>query len=346
MHLYSLDPLLDSRWKDFASLHSRASAFHQMGWLEALAKTYRYRPIVLTSTPPGMPLSDGVVFCEVESWMTGKRLVSLPFSDHAELLIDREDVLAELTGWLQAEQRKNGWQYIELRPLTYKVPTGCELNPSQTFWIHTLSLAPSSEQIFSGLHKSCIQRRIRRAEHEHLSYERGSSQAILNAFYRLLQITRRRHHLLPQPRAWFSNLLKFMSPGAEIRLVRKGPIPIAAILTLRHKSTVTYKYGCSDERFHHLAGMPLLFWRLIEESKAEGAATIDFGRTDVDNEGLIDFKNRFGAARERLTYFRYPGNAVNKSFVTSYLPATRRLFSILPDSMSSLAGRLAYRHIG
>jgi len=67
-----------------------------------------------------------------------------------------------------------------------------------------------------------------------------------------------------------------------------------------------YKYGCSDEKFHHLAGMPFLFWKLIEESKALGAEQIDFGRTDMDNDGLVEFKDRFGTTRQRLTYYRYP----------------------------------------
>ena len=71
-----------------------------------------------------------------------------------------------------------------------------------------------------------------------------------------------------------------MSPNAEIRLARKGGVPIAAILSLKHRRTVVYKYGCSDEKFHHLAGMPFLFWKLIEESKDAGAEQIDFGRTD------------------------------------------------------------------
>ena len=346
MQFYSLDPLLDSRWESFASVHPGASAFHREGWLKTLAKTYRYRPMVVTSTPPGLPLSNGIVFCEVESWITGKRLVSLPFSDHLEPLMDDGDDLAEFIAWFQAERERNGWQYMELRPLSFQPPESGQLEKCQTFWIHSLSLAPSIEQIFRGMHRSCIQGRIRRAEHEHLSYERGSSLALLNDFYQLLLITRRRHQLLPQPRAWFSNLLTCMSPNAEIRLARQGSVPIAAILTLRHRNSVVYKYGCSDERFHHLAGMPFLFWKLIQESKLESAEAIDFGRTDLNNEGLIEFKDRFGATRERLTYFRHPGSSVKKSFVASYLPVTRRLFSILPSSLSSLAGRLAYRHIG
>jgi lipid II:glycine glycyltransferase (peptidoglycan interpeptide bridge formation enzyme) len=137
-----------------------------------------------------------------------------------------------------------------------------------------------------------------------------------------------------------------MGPNVEIRLARKDGVPIAAILALYHRRTVMYKYGCSDERFHHLAGMPFLFWRLIEESKMAGAEQLDLGRTDLDNAGLVEFKDRFGAARKQITYLRYSNTAKKKSPVESYLPATRRLFSVLPDALSSTIGRLLYRHVG
>ena len=346
MQLYTLDPMLDSRWDDLVAVHPGASVFHQPGWLKALAKTYGYRPMVLTSAPPGKRLSDGIVFCEVKSWITGSRLVSLPFSDHTEPLLDDVSYSPELTEWMQTECRQHNWKYIELRPLSWKMQPDSPLAASGAFWLHTLSLAPSSEQIFCNLHKNCIQRRIRRAEREQLSYESGCSEGLLNDFYRLLLVTRRRHRILPQPHAWFRNLIACMSPNVEIRLARKNGIPIAAILTLRHRNAAVYKYGCSDEQFHHLAGVPFLFWKLIEESKALGAAQIDFGRTDLDNDGLIEFKDRFGTTRRRLTYFRYPESAKGQHAVATFLPATRRLFSVLPDVLSTMAGEVLYRHIG
>jgi len=346
MRLYTLDPMQDPRWDDLVASHPRASAFHQRGWLKALAMTYGYRAMVLTSTPAGKPLSDGIVFCEVKSWITGSRLVSLPFADHCEPLLNETGDSLEFTEWMRTECGRQGWKYIELRPLVWEAPSGSPLAASQSFWFHTLSLAPSVEKIFGNLHKNCIQRRIRRAEREQLSYEKGCSEEILNDFYRLLMITRRRHKLLPQPRVWFRNLVGCMSPNVEIRLVRKDAVPIAAILTLRHGRTVVYKYGCSDETFHHLAGMPFLFWKLIEESKTAGAEQIDFGRTDLDNGGLVEFKDRFGTTRRRVTYLRYPESKAEKSVVATYLPVARHVFSVLPDALSSQMGRVLYRHIG
>jgi CelD/BcsL family acetyltransferase involved in cellulose biosynthesis len=346
VQLYTLDPQLDRRWDDLVAVHPQASVFHQLGWLKTLERTYGYRSLVLTTADAGKRLTNGIVFCEVKSWITGSRLVSLPFADHTEPLFDEAGESFEFTKWMRTQCGPHNWRYIELRPLSSNIEPSSPLAPSQTFWFHTLSLAPSIEQIFRGLHRNCLQRRIQRAEREQLSYERGCSDGLLNDFYRLLMITRRRHQLLPQPRAWFQNLIACMSPNAEIRVARKNGTPIAAIFTLRHRATVVYKYGCSDEKFHHLAGMPFLFWKLIEESKALGAEQIDFGRTDMDNDGLVEFKDRFGTTRQRLTYYRYPETSREQMPVASKFPMMRRLFSVMPGALSSMAGRMLYRHIG
>jgi CelD/BcsL family acetyltransferase involved in cellulose biosynthesis len=346
MQFYTLEPLLDSRWDDLVASHPRASVFHHTGWLGALAKTYGYRVLAFSSSPPGEPLRDGLVFCEIKSWITGSRLVSLPFSDHTNPLVSEDVSGFALQDWLQMALSAHQWRYIELRPLSWRAASINPLAPSQTFWAHTLSLAPSFEQLFRSLHKSCIQRRIRHAEREHLYYERSHSQESLDDFYRLLIITRRRHGLLPQPRAWFSNLVAGMGQDVEIRTVRKNGLPVAAILTLRHRNTVVYKYGCSDERFHHLGAMPFLFWKLIEESKSNGAEEIDFGRTSLDNKGLIEFKDHLGTNRVPLIYQRYsldPGEIRVQRIIPF---GVRTLFSVLPDVLSSRFGGIVYRHLG
>ena len=343
MHLHTIDPLSDSRWDDLVASHPGASVFHHTGWLRALANTYGYRPFVLTSTGPGKPLSNGIAFCEVRSWITGRRLVSLPFADHCEPLLSESNDAIEFDKWMRVQSDRGRWRYLELRPLTANSHTG---GAGQLFWFHVLSLQPTLDQIFNGFHKDSIQRRIHRAEREKLVYEVSSSEDLLRDFYRLLVITRKRHQLLPQPRAWFRNLIAGMGANIQIRMVRKDAVPIAAMLSLRHRNSVVYKYGCSDHEFHHLAGMPYLFWKLIEESKAAGAEQIDFGRTDLDNEGLITFKDRFGTARRRIDYVRYPEGAKNKGVVATNISAARRLFSMLPNVLLPWAGRAVYRHIG
>ncbi len=341
-----IDPLTDTRWDDLVARHPRASAFHRRGWLEALKLTYGYQPFVLTSASPNEALSDGIVACRIKSWLTGTRMVSLPFADHCDALFNDSGDRQLLASRLVEECKRQHCKYLEFRPLEESTNPGIEFQPTESFYFHELDLRPGLEQLFKNLHKDSIQRKIRRAEKEQVSYEVGSSEQFIETFYHLLLITRRRHQLPPQPIAWFRNLTKNMGDALHIRVARKNGAPIAALLTLRHRSKIIYKYGCSDGAFHQLGGMPFLFWKLIEEGKATGAESLDFGRSELENEGLVAFKDKFGTTKRKLTYYRYPQTKKQAAHSRGDSNLARRIFSILPDGVLSAAGKILYRHIG
>src|SRR5271166_4816066 len=86
-----IEPLTDPRWETFLQQHPRASMFHSLAWLRALRRTYGFPSIAFTTSQDDRKLENAIVFCRVESWMTGRRLVSLPFSDHCEPLVDTQE---------------------------------------------------------------------------------------------------------------------------------------------------------------------------------------------------------------------------------------------------------------
>jgi CelD/BcsL family acetyltransferase involved in cellulose biosynthesis len=348
-----IDPLTDGRWEELVLRHPRASLFHSTAWLKALYRTYQYRPVAYVTSTRDRRLAGGMVFCQVESWLTGRRLVSLPFSDHCEPLVDRQNDLDAITLELEQEVRRRGWRYLEIRPLQ-PVEIATSLHPSTVpYRFHQLDLRPDLATLFRNCHKSSTQRKIVRAEREGLRYCEGSSEQLLEDFYRLLTLTRRRHHRPPQPRKWFANLMECFGDDLKIRVARQGDRPVAALLTIRHKDTMTYKYGGSDPGFNRLGGMHLLFWRAIAEAKGAGLRGFDFGRTEAEQTGLITFKARWGARESELTYSRYSMAAavnVNHAFEPSALSwkskASGFLLAHMPPSLLSLAGRALYRHVG
>lgn len=342
-----IDPLIDARWDDLVSRHPNASAFHQRGWLEALKQTYGYQPFVITLNSPVESLTNGILVCRINSWLTGTRLVSLPFADHCEPLVSDRAERAALIHGLVEECARQHFKYLEFRPLREAAELQDECQPSESFCFHELDLRPPVEQLFKNLSKDSIQRKIKRADKEQLTYEAGRSDELIDTFYNLLLITRRRHQLPPQPKEWFRNMAKHMGESMQVRVARKDGAPIASMVTLRHGANIIYKYGCSDGAFHQLGGMPFLFWKVIEEGKATGAVCLDFGRSESDNEGLVTFKDKFGTIKRTLTYYRYPKvakQAAHSSWGDSGL--ARRMISILPDGVLSAAGNLLYRHIG
>jgi len=273
-------------------------------------------------------------------------MVSLPFSDHCELLVDDREALQSIMAALHDEWKVNGWKYIEIRPVELDLRATAELSKSQSFCLHRLDLHPSLENLVKGFHDNCVRRKIRRAERENLTYEEGRSEPLLEKFYRMLVPTRRRQLLPPQPLAWFRNLIACMGDTLKIHVASKDGQPVASILTLRHKTVLVYKYGCSDGRFNNLGGTQLVFWKAIQDAKSSGLKELDMGRSDWGNLGLMKFKDRWGASRSNLTYWRYGAAGPEFTSAGGNAHLARWLFGHMPNGLLTATGSLLYKHVG
>jgi hypothetical protein len=335
MHFW-FDPIRDPRWMEFVNRRPDSSIFHTPEWMSALQRTYGFTPVGITLSPPDTELASGIVFCRVQSIVTGKRLVSLPFSDHCQPLAT-ENELQEIIQAVMETLNRDCLKYVELRPPSTPAPSG--LFAAQRFLLHILDLRPQLNDILRRFHANCVRRKIRRAEREGLVTDAGRSESLLQDFYALQVITRKRHGLPPQPLQWFRNLILMMGEKATIRVARSFGRPIAAILMLRHRQIDVYKYGCSLASDNNRGGMQLLLWKAIEDAKTHGIDEIDLGRCDIGDTGLAEFKERWGAERREMHYYRYPERKPQ-------IPSKSSLVAWLPKPVLIAIGRLLYRHLG
>jgi len=345
MTVHQIDPIRDPRWMEFVHEHPDSSVFHSPDWLQALQATYSYHPFVLTTSPPGAKLRNGVVFCRVESWLTGNRLVSVPFADHCEMLVDDAADRYELLSFVASILSSNQFKYAELRPMKKEPEDECGFRPSRRYALHTLDLRPGLEEILKKSHKTSIQQKIRRAQRQQLDYTKGNDSQHIHRFYQLLLLTRRRQKIPPQPLEWFHNLAKYFGENLQIRLLLSGCQPMAGVLTLRWKDTVVDKYSCSDAQGNNLGCIPLLLWRVIEHAKEIGINTFDLGRSDCEGTGLVEFKDRWGSQRAELKYWRLPSESVSSGDDWK-LRVAGPIFARMPDLLLATSGRILYRHIG
>ncbi len=346
-----IDPLADPRWNELVGNHTRSTLFHSSNWLKALSQTYGYTPVAYTTSALGERLQNALVFCRVESWLTGRRLVSLPFSDHCDPLVDTEEDAHLLMTAIEQEASREQWRYIEMRPTLQFEPSTSLHRSTIRYTFHELDLTPDIDTLFRHCHKDSTQRKIRRAEREHLQYCEGSSEALLDIFYRLFTITRKRHHVPPPPRSWFVNLMECFGDALKIRVALQGQRPVAAIITIRHKNTLTYKYGGCDSGFTNLGSMHFLLWKSIQEAKAAGLQKFDFGRSDADQQGLITFKSRWGSTRSDLHYARYSLSPSSQHFFDLSSSnwksiASKFVISHSPNTVLSALGSVLYGHVG
>lgn len=348
MQTYLFDPIDDARWLALVQSHPDATTFHHPGWMRALKKTYGYRFFGVTTTPPGEPLRDGLPLGMIRSFLTGSRVVSMPFSDHCgPLVTDTTGLVALLSGAHELARAKN-CMYAEIRPLKPFAPevlSAAGAGSNFEAQIHSIDLAPSEEQLFQACSDSSVRRVVRKAQ-KRLRYEEGTSDSLLNDFYRLMIITRRKHRIPPQSRGWFRNVLDEL-PGTKVHVAYLDQAPTSAILTACFGGRYMYKYGASDVALMKEGGSPFLLWCAICEARAAGCAVFDMGRTEIGHEGLSTFKERFNAVATPLVYYRMPAPTTkdvrrDKGLVQLAEP----IFARLPDALLVAAGRIFYRHMG
>jgi len=341
-----VNPLADPQWDaKLTASFPGASPFFLSGWARVLSSTYGYTPQYLVEASSGR-LDRVLPLMEVRSWLTGKRGVSLPFTDTCEALLTEASSLAPLHDELFALGRRRKWNYLELRGTPALAPDSA---PSVSFFGHRLALAPDPADLFPRF-DSAVRRAIRKAENEGVAVTLDSSLESVRTFYHLLCKTRTRHGLPPQPWQFFANVHRHViAPGNGIvALARLGPTPLAGAVFFHGATSALYKFAASDDAFQHLRGNNLVLWRSIEHYARQGYSTLDFGRTSLSNEGLRRFKLSWAAGERPIHYFRYhvktgaviatPDQAV-EGFHT-------RVFRSLPPSITRLIGAAAYRHLG
>jgi lipid II:glycine glycyltransferase (peptidoglycan interpeptide bridge formation enzyme) len=285
-----------------------------------------------------------IPFMEVNSLLTGKRGVSLPFTDYCEPMVSTNDQIEEIFSHIADYGKKNGWKYIEIRG-GQKFFNSHE--PSEFYFGHILDLTTGNKKISSNFRDS-TKRNIKKALKE-VKVEITYSLNALNEFTRLNALTRREHGLPSQPYHFFKKIYD------EIILKHKGFISLATYnntavagnMYFCHGKNVIFKYGASDKIYHHLRPNNLVMWEAIKWCCENGYKNLCFGKTEPNNDGLRQFKTGWGTEENIIKYYRY--DLSKDTFVKSHPRVSafqHKIFSKLPIPVLNALGTLLYKHMG
>jgi lipid II:glycine glycyltransferase (peptidoglycan interpeptide bridge formation enzyme) len=168
---------------------------------------------------------------------------------------------------------------------------------------HTLPLGDDPDTLYKSFSKM-HQRNIRKAGRAGVRILCSSVADAVNVFYGLHLLTRRRLGVPIQPQRFFRLLgERLLVPGLGFVLTAYlEDVPVASAVFLAWNGWLIYKYGASDARYWECRPNNLLFWEAIRWGLGHGCHTLDFGRTDLDDQGLRDFKMGWGGREEALVY--------------------------------------------
>ncbi|MBE2216494.1 MAG: GNAT family N-acetyltransferase [Opitutaceae bacterium] len=340
----TLNPLLDPRWESWLEEQPDATVFHTTAWARVLADTYNFAPCYFTGAGRSGHRVLVPMF-EIDSWITGRRGISLPFSDFCRPLGDEgTGVPQPIYARIQRHATERRWDYIECRGT---LPNHPDAAVSLRYYTHDLGLNRSEDAIFAAFHPS-VRRAIRKAEKSGLTVEITDSISAIREYFRLHGLTRRRHGLPPQPISFFRAIHRhIVSQGMGFTVVvRKGGQAIASVIFFHRGSNGLFKFGASDERFQGLRPTNLALWSGMCECRKRGIQRLSLGRNATNHETLRRFKLSWGAEETSLAYSKF--DCASGRFVSdrSLLDGWQNhVFRRMPLPIARCLGALLYRHI-
>lgn len=339
-----VNPLEQDDWNELVTSAPGYSFFHSANWAGVLHDSYGYKPVYSVSMDKGRLMA--LIPCmEIKSILTGKRGVTLPFTDCCEPLInDRTGFRAAMALLTEYGKRAN-WRHIEFRGGRY-FPE--EVPCSEYYMGHTLSLSGDEETVLSGFRQS-TGRNIRKALKMGVQVEVSSTREALGEFCRLNCLTRKRHGLPPQPYYFFENIYRHVISKnlGTVVLASFNKRVIAGAVFFHLGARAFYKYGASDMSLQDLRANNLVMWEAMRWYMKRGCETLCFGRTEPDASGLRQYKAGWGAREQQIKYFRY--NLEQERVLGDSSPVAERyyrIFHALPLPLSKIAGLALYRHVG
>lgn len=344
LQLKIINPLSYDGWDELLMSADGYSIFHSQAWVGVLCDSYQYHPLYFTMIDSGK-LSALVPVMEVKSAVTGKRGVSLPFTDYCEPLVSDKAQFREILNSIIRYGKDSGWKFFELRG-----GNGLQLNTASSsyYYTHTLDLGQGEEQVFSK-YRDNTKRNIKKALKNNVQVEIHRSPESVREYYLLHCLTRKRQGLPPQPFYFFENIYQHIiskNLGFVVLASHQKKIVSGAVY-FHFGKKVIYKFGASDMAFQHLRANNLVMHHAIQWSIQNGYRQFCFGRTEPFHEGLLRFKEGWGTQGHHLNYYKF--DLRKDSFIKDGQKKNRDgyfIFREMPVPLLKMAGSLLYRHIG
>jgi hypothetical protein len=241
----------------------------------------------------------------------GRRLSSLPRTPVAGPLGTSHAVLRALVEAAMAHARSAGVR-LQLkqsaRSLDDLVP-GLEGRAWRASYVKPLPDDPDHLRFGKSRNHARIGWAVRKAQREGLRVRYAANEADLREWYRLYLDVNRWRGLPSRPYRLYQAAWEHLKPGGFLRLLlvhqsQSGhDVLLAGSMLLMLGETAFYAFNGRLKEALPLRPNDLLQWHAMRDAAAAGYRCYDFGEVEEGNEGLADFKAKWGT--EMRTMIRY-----------------------------------------
>jgi GNAT acetyltransferase-like protein len=339
----SADPGDD--WRDFAIAHG--TFYHRPEWTECLRDMYRFR-LEYFSARAGSELRGILALAEVPALLGPRRLVSLPFSYAAGPLAGDDATVFALAEAARERARQLRISRVEIKSRgEHQVAPG--YHRTGHYSTYEVPTEGGEAALWGRLHPSSTQRSIRKGQKSGLVVRQAESREDWRIMAELEERTAHGHGLPAPPRRFFTEgcrSLQGQGLAALYLAVTSGGAPAASITLWKGPRSWIYAFGASDPSSLEQRPNHVLIWTAMADAAAAGCR-FDLGRAAPEQEGLVEFKRRWGGQALRLAYDYWPepGGLNLARRDRGSLAAMATVWSRLPASVARLGSGL-YRYLG
>lgn len=308
-----------ARWDDFVE-------HHPLGWLTSLSswssvlsslpnniKTYR-----LALVDDSHEIIAGLPIYLLKSPLLDKKLIGAPLATFFDPLVKTEEELHLLLSAALQLKKKTGSSSIKLKTFkSQEMFASAEFTRGRIFFSHLLPLANEPSALLASFDRTCIRKNIKRAEHYGPEFLKISDKDGIYSFYRLYSLTRKRLGLPALPFSFFKAIYDLYGPtgNAHFFLLNYQQRPVASLLLLSYRGRWSAEALGWDTNYKLLSPSVVIYWEAIKFAQAAGGKIFDFGRTSVENKGLLTFKRHWGTQEVQIPIYVFPPTIAGESSV-------------------------------
>jgi len=331
-------------WEAYARAHG--TFYHLPRWVECLRDTYRFKIECYSARAEGQ-LAGLLAVAEVPPLLGPRRLVSLPFSYAAGALARNSAAADAVAAAVREHARDRRIHRVELKSRG-EFPPAPGFHRTSHYSTYEVSIEGGEAAVWARLHPGSTQRSIRKGQKAGLTVRQAESKEDWLLMAQLEERTAHSHGLPGPPRRFFTEgCWRLQQAGlAAAYLAFRDSTAAAGITVYKGPRAWIYGFGASDPALLEYRPNHVLIWTAIQDAISAGC-NFDLGRVATEQEGLLEFKRRWGGQALPLAYDYWPepGGLNVAARDRGSMATAGALWSRLPARVARLGAGL-YRYLG
>ncbi len=336
------------KWDHFVEMQEDSRFIHLTGFKKVVENTYKFKPVYLYFKRGNEILATFSSFIQ-NSILSGKRIISQPFSEYGGLIFskwleekEKIEILENLFERLRSLMKDEGIKGMEIRgkvselleKFSHKIPLG-------KYGIKRLK----SEMDLWNSVDYMVRKAVNKAKREGVSIVKDENFDKIKDFYRLHLISMKRLGSPPHPLSYFLSLKHELMKKIEIIYAVYQDKIISALLGWKVGKSVHVTDNPSDRRFFHLRANDLLFYKLIEWALENNYEIFDLG--PMRYEGQEFYKKKWNLEALEYSIYHYPFPISSIAYKPPfYVELARRIWKYVPCYFAKRTGKFLRKELG